>query len=702
MSKAKPKQSHRPVPSAARTPEAVQLPLEKKAMLFPLPGFLMQALIIFVIGIFIYANSYDNEYALDDGIVIEQNEFVQQGTKGIRDIMSKDAYFSYYEQMGGTQELEGGRYRPLSIVTFAIEQQMFGITQEKQESKLKQLTTEEQKKAAEEEKKESEKSLASIRHIGNIILYALSAVVLLFFLQRFVFRNDPDIAFLTTLIFLVHPLHTEVVANVKSRDEIMSFMFITLTLIAAATYQESKKAKHLLASLGLFMLALLSKEYAITLIALIPILFYITRKYTVRQAIISMLPFLAIGLLYLLIRDAIIPDVAATRKQNPEVLNNPYLYASPGERLASKIYMPWNYIRLLFFPHPLSSDYSFAHYPYVGFGHPLVWVSLLAHIGIIIGAVRLTLKRHILGFAFSFYLLNFLLVANWLMDIGATMGERLIYHSSFGFAMIIAWVAVRGGERFIAAFSARRILIGVLTVAGLALCSYKVIQRNPAWKNDFTLFTTDVNTVPNSVLANGNAGAQYINSADWPENKLDTAGVEPGHPTPTQEKLIRQGQEYLKRAVSIHKPPVRLRNAPKSEVNAEYVTGYLNLGLGSYRLYEFDRAEAYWDTALVYFPSNPYLKKYYTLLSNVYMNQAMLLGRQNKVPEALMELESAARIEEKNPGADNPEVWYNLGGAYFSVQQFEKARVAWTKCLTVKPDHADAQRGMAALPPPQQ
>jgi hypothetical protein len=686
MSKAKITQSskNKPVKQVPPVLEREPLPLEKKNLLFPLPGFWIQAIIVAVLGIAIYWNSTRNEYALDDGIVILQNEFVQEGTQGIGKIMSKDAYYSFYSQMGGEQELSGGRYRPLSIATFAIEQQMFGKDTDPKTEYVK----------------EEEARLTFIRHAVNVLLYALSGVVLLLFLQRFVFRHDPDIAFLATLIFIVHPLHTEAVANVKSRDEIMSFLLIISTLIAVLRYSETRKLLHFFAGVVLFFLSLLAKEYAFTLLALIPILLYVHRKYSVGRAVTAVLPYLGVFVIYMMIRIGAVG--LNMSKHNPEILNNPYLYATATEKLATKIFMPWNYIRLLFYPRVLSSDYSYNNYPYLGFGSPMVWVSLIVHIGLLVLAVRLTLKRHILGFALFFYLLNMLLVSNFLMEIGATMGERLIYHSSLGFAIAVSYLAVRGVERRKASLNTQRIVIGALTLTGIVLCSYKVIQRNPAWENDYTLFTTDVNTVPNSVLVNGNAGAQYINSADWPENKQDTLGVERGHPTRTQQKLMRQGITYLKRAVAIHKPPVRLRNAPKTEINAEYVNGYLNLGLGSYRLYEFDNAEAYWDTARAYFPSNPYLKTYYKLLSTVYINQAFGFGKDKKFDKAIEYMERAAAIDEKNPDVDDPEIWYNLGGAYYSVQKFDKAREAWSKCLTLKPDHAEAQRGMSALPPVQQ
>src|ERR1700739_128487 len=88
--------------------------------------FKVKCIILAVIGLFFYANSIFNEYALDDGIVIAKNEFVQQGISGIPGIMGHDAYYSYYHQMNANQMLAGGRYRPLSIVVFAIEHSLTG------------------------------------------------------------------------------------------------------------------------------------------------------------------------------------------------------------------------------------------------------------------------------------------------------------------------------------------------------------------------------------------------------------------------------------------------------------------------------------------------------------------------------------------------------------------------------------------------
>jgi hypothetical protein len=84
-------------------------------------------IIIGVVGFVFYITSVNNEYALDDGIIIHQNDHVLKGIRGIKGIMTKDAYESFYRRMCATDQLAGGRYRPLSVVSFALEQEFMPI-----------------------------------------------------------------------------------------------------------------------------------------------------------------------------------------------------------------------------------------------------------------------------------------------------------------------------------------------------------------------------------------------------------------------------------------------------------------------------------------------------------------------------------------------------------------------------------------------
>src|SRR6202042_67790 len=98
---------------------------------------------------------------------------------------------------------------------------------------------------------------------------------LLYFFRYIVFKDNPVIAFIAALLFVIHPIHTEVVANVKSRDEIMSLLFLCITFIFAFKYQEQKNKWFIIAGLVSYFLAFLSKEYAIGMVVLLPLAFYL-------------------------------------------------------------------------------------------------------------------------------------------------------------------------------------------------------------------------------------------------------------------------------------------------------------------------------------------------------------------------------------------------------------------------------------------
>ena len=96
--------------------------------------------------------------AFDDDLVYTENPSVQAGLRGIPRLLGSDAYAHLYESMGREQELSGGRYRPLSLVTFACEVQFFGTD-------------------------------PRIAHAGNVLLYALTCVLLFVVLRRTGWRS---------------------------------------------------------------------------------------------------------------------------------------------------------------------------------------------------------------------------------------------------------------------------------------------------------------------------------------------------------------------------------------------------------------------------------------------------------------------------------------------------------------------------------
>ncbi len=596
--------------------------------------------ILLLLGFVLYVNTLQNEYALDDGGVIVTNLYVQKGIAGIKDIMTNDAFGSYLQQMGASQQLSGGRFRPFSIVLFAIEHSFFGDS-------------------------------PFLQHAINLVLFLATIFAIYYFLGNYLLKNLPsgdDIAFVATLLFAIHPIHTEVVANIKSSDEILSLLFILCTFIFGLKYVDEKKGRDLSLSMLFYFLALLSKEYGITLLALLPMLFYLYPGTPKGKTINYTLPYLAVVALYLFIRFAAV-GIPHPPPKNVMLINNqlrvdPFYYATPLQKIATEWYCLGKYIVLLFFPYPLSSDYSYAQIPYHSFSDLSVWLSIFAYIAILIYGVKWFFRKNVLSFAVFFYLFNLFLVSNFPINVGAMLGERFAYHPSLGFVIIISWCIF---------YIFRKVEVRVKKIVVISLASVitliagaEVITRNADWKNNDTLFLTDLKNAPNSAFVNSNAAACMINNAILPQNAKRAQG------------LLDSSVACLYKAISVDKT---------------FPDPYINLGLAYYHLGQLDSAKRYWDIIQYrLYPNHPNVLHLMPMLAKSYLDKARMLGSQGKPQEAIADMKLAITEDSKNP-----ELWYNLGGAYFTVKEYDSARMAWNFALQLKPDYTEAQNGLRAL-----
>ena len=635
-----------PVPAKPKQAAAatMETPVVATDAMFPewLSQFKIQAAIVGILAFVLYFNTSFNEYALDDTIVIVKNEYVYEGFAGIKDILTKDAFDSYYRQFNSSNQLSGGRYRPLSIVTFAIEQQFFGAIPPDRIDSARTNPNGINPGFSFDMKRPFEKKFLEnmhTRHFFNVLWFTLCCVLLLYFFRSVVFRSSPVMALLAALIFTIHPIHTEVVANVKSRDEIMSLVFICLTFILAFKYQEHKKKWMLAAGMFSYFLAFLSKEYAISLIVLLPMSFFLFYRMSLWDSIKASLPYLGVMAVYIALRLSIVAQM--NKDSDNDILNNPYAkVANDNEKLATQISTTLNYIKLLIYPKHLSADYSYNTLPYKDFSNPIVWLSLLVH-GVLIGMLVSFAKRaltfsakvtdttkrlvdiegaRILCFGLAFYLLNLALVCNIFFNIGGTMGERLIFHSSVGFSIAVGYLLYKGMEKIKPAMTGR-VALGGLMVLLIGLCGFKTIERNTNWKNDETLFNHDIVEAPNSILVNSNVASSLINKAEVEKDSLK------------KRDDLHMGLMYYNKALELHNT---------------FVSGYMNRFVAYLKLNEPDSAKTNLDLVRLYYPKYPKME----------------------------------------------EIYYNLGVCYYMKKEIPQAIGAWQISLKLRPDYLIAQQSI--------
>ncbi len=660
------------------------LPELKQPGLFPFGTFRIQLVVLLLIGILFYANSLADEYALDDGVMIKENTYVLEGFKGLGKIFSKHSMAAYYEKNHATDQFEGGRYRPLSIASFAIEQSLFGMNpgdevtyqDEKGQFKKGKITGLDAffvnvDYTAADGSKQNEKVIGSAvstfhtetiaRHFTNVFLYLLTIGFVLYLMREQVFRGRPDLGFLCALIFAIHPIHTEVVDNVKSRDELMALLFLIMSFVFAFKHIEKKNYLHLFLGMLTLFLALLSKEYGVVMFVLLPLFFYIVSKKGLGRSLEASLPYFGTMIIYFIIRFSIIPFHTASSFHASEVLNNQYIAATGfEEKFSTKIYVLSKYLWLLIFPKTLCVDYSYNQIPFITFKDWHFWFSLILHLGIVAGTVVLFLRRHILSFFLLFYLAHLFLISNLAVEIGTTLGERLIYLPSFAYCIIFAYGLYSLLEK-IRAFSIRKIVtIGLCSMLTL-LCLVRVFSRNGDWKNDSSIFTHDLPLAPNSVLVNGNAGKAYIDMSNLPENKA------------RETELVKKSIPPLMHALNLH---------------PTYVNGYLNLGVAYFKLGNWDSTYANCLKSHDLNPYNPLLHQF----AGLFVNKGLEAARKKDMPMAIDMLKKATTLDQGN--ADD---WANLGGAYFTVKNYAEAKTAWETALTLDPNHKEARRGYQAL-----
>ena len=451
----------------------------------------LSAFILAAITIAVYQMTWSFEYVLDDKIVMTENEYVQKGLSGIYQLITEESFTGYFGEQKNL--VTGARYRPGSLITFAIEHEIFGTN-------------------------------AKVSHIINTLLYALSGILIF----RIIFLGVGNyskrawylqIPWLTALFFVLHPIHTEVAANVKGRDEILCLIGLLGSMYFAFRYAHYKKPISLL-WLGLvFFAALMCKENTLTFVAIIPLSIYWFSNTKLQYMLNVVWVLLGMSIAYLFLRYQAVGYLLSGPNEITDLMNNPFYGMAIGERMATTFYTLGKYLLLLLFPHPLTHDYYPFHIPIFNWSQWQPWLGLLSQVGLLLLAFYGWKKRRIWSYGIFFYLISLSIVSNIPFTVGTFMNERFIYISSLGYCLILAWFIARMVPRLFGQKKAANHWMSIsLLVIITAAYVYKNIDRLPAWENRLTLNEAAIQVSKNSARANLFYGTalynEYINSND--------------------------------------------------------------------------------------------------------------------------------------------------------------------------------------------
>jgi tetratricopeptide (TPR) repeat protein len=648
-------------------------------LFFPLTQKLQVFLVLTLLAAGTYLNTLGHQMAYDDEQVIRKNEFVLKGVKGIPGILMHDTYYSFYNQSNIENILPGGRYRPLSIITYAIEQQFVGVKHDSLPIQFAGDLNFNGRLDADEDLVKDYKLTEDdffahglgLRHFINVILFALCIGFIYLFFAAYLPQFSPDVVFISCLLFAVHPMHAEVVANIKSRDELLSLLFIISSFIFAFRYMKLLKRADLLLFFILFFLALLSKEYAVTLVILIPCAFFIfnTQNFSLKElkvywslAVFALLfivtyftfnyiwfpiiilVYAAIGIklflktgapalvwsmglalcLYFALRWHATADVGNYQLFKSNIISNPYLAATAHETIATKLFVLIKYVGLLFYPNPLISDYSFNTITYRNFMSWEVWVSILFYSSLLIATIVLFFKRHPLSFPLLLFWAFLLPIANIFVDIGATMGERLVFHASLGFCFVITWpinVLKNLAPNYL---KITKIGLPLLVLLLVILGFWQSFIRNRDWENNQTLFGADLPKASKNIVLLSGVASNYGQSASKTNDIKE------------QKKLVQQSVNLIDKGL---------------QQNAAYMQFYQTLALDFYIIKDFDKSASAAKGGLKVNPTNPSLKNILFAISKEFVVKGIEFYKINKKDSALLFFTKAIKANSNNADA---------------------------------------------------
>ncbi|MEO6831530.1 MAG: tetratricopeptide repeat protein [Chitinophagaceae bacterium] len=572
--------------------------------------------ILAVLSVGLYMNTCLNGFVLDDNAAIVGNKIVTRGVTAIPEIFSTP-----YHQ--GFNSYSHGLYRPLASSLFAIEYQIGGGN-------------------------------AFPLHLINVLLFAADVLLLFFLLQALFGPSKMTQSFVAALLFALLPIHTEVVANIKSQDELLCFFFSFLSLLVLMKYAASGKITMLVAGLVFLSLALLSKETAVVFLGINAVLFFGFFPHKRNRSVAILIGTMLMISFFIFLRFHVLNAYGAGEIGNVSIGQNS-LAGIPSfwSREATAIFMAGKYLWLMLFPVGLVCDYSFNSIPPTSFSDLSVLLSLLVYLIILgIGIYRLFhFRKDWLAFAALFFLISFALFANVFFLVGATMAERFMFFPSVGWCMAAALLvcrvpsirqsegAVFKNATFLAIFFPLTIIYGSLT-----------ILRNTDWKDANTLFAHDVQLQPNNYRLHQYLGFSLISSSFTEDDSI------------TRTQTYKEAIQQFKISIAIF---------PETDA-----TPYRAIGVSYINLRQFDSAGKYLEQSLARESKD-------TLVRNNLAGVFFARGDYQKSIEM-------CRIN-IDSFPDYQQGYVNMGASYLKLGKYDSAKMVLSKAVSLAPDDKKAQ-----------
>jgi tetratricopeptide (TPR) repeat protein len=604
-------------------------------------------------SISVYLNILSNPFIWsEDAVVVENPTF--------KDLSYLPKFFTKYywlkeHPFSGTQ-----LFRPLRAVTFTLEYALWGLN-------------------------------PVPYHLFNILLHALTTL-LVFFLFKKISRSF-KLGFLTALFFAVHPVHTETITWIMSRDDIMCTLFplVSWWFFIRRIENPSKKWPYLIIETFFFILGLLSREMAAVfplLLCLYVVFFYPKRKW--KEYLLATLPYWLIDFAYAFFH---------------------FYFWWPSlrqDRLASDLIPPFSnhlllvaktigfYLKLLVLPIKLCADHYFPVYVTLAETDTKIWVFLfLLAVWLAFRCIKSQrrcpepfgfVQGREISFAILFTTLAFLPVANIIIVTGRPVAEQRLYLPSIGFCFLIALlfqtITIPDRFRFVIRDQVLRTLLIILLVG---FYSYLTVQRNYEWRSPLALWESAVWVSPRTERARRNLASAYLDIGEEEKAMMEFETIVNLEETERAKRAglglkVKRGEPIgaltapimpVEDAEKICEMKEELEEEARIRMVSEDARVHILLG-DSYRKKKGDlkRAAYEYNMAIVYDPSS----------FEAYNGLGITYDMAGFFEAAIFVLDKGTKIS-----SGFYPLHYNLGLAYEHAEKYKEAIKAYQKVIELEP-----------------
>lgn len=436
---------------------------------------LVVIIVFIVLGFSLYANTFTVPLFWDDEDFISNNLY-------IRDWRYLSRYFS--ENVIAGSGLLSNYWRPALLFVFSIGWHIWG-------------------------------NWPGGYHLIDISLHIANAI-LLFLILFYLFKHR-GLAFLTSVIFLIHPLQIEAVTYAAGISDPLWGFFAFLGIIFYLKFRISGKlaswSGYYFLSLGAFILALMSKEIAIIIPAIVfivdfvfdPTQEFLSVKEKFKKIIKAIWPFLILAGIYILLR--------ATALNFQNSFN---FYDQESSPFSSHFYIRFFtffrvlvvYLGLIFWPRNLHMERS-VEIATSFFSWDIIFGGVI-FVGLLTLAFTQLRRLPILGFGILWFFIGLAPTSNILVPINNLLYEHWLYFPLIGIFLILFWL----GIALTRGFRHQKFFL-VIPVIFMIFLGYTTVIRNNEWRNPISFYLQVLKYSPKSYRIINNLGKTYAEQAEY-------------------------------------------------------------------------------------------------------------------------------------------------------------------------------------------